>query len=95
MHTHMHTNNVSPSIHTHAADNDSTHAHMYAYKSRIVIEACTQEDDNIVHVISVMYQVNKVFLKHHVLMMVASLKKRKDVLELMRGERLYDCASEI
>ena len=31
----------------------------------------------------------------HVLIWVASLKKRKDVLELMRGERLYDCASEI
>jgi len=31
----------------------------------------------------------------HVLMWAASLKKRKDVLELMREERLYDCASEI
>ena len=31
----------------------------------------------------------------HVLMRVASLKKRKNVLELIREKRLYDCASEI
>jgi hypothetical protein len=30
----------------------------------------------------------------HVLMWVASLKKRKTVLEWMRGERFYDCAGE-
>jgi hypothetical protein len=55
--------NASPSTHAHAADNDSTHACTYAHKSHVVIEACTQGDDDVAHVISVMYQVNKVFLK--------------------------------
>ena len=31
----------------------------------------------------------------HALIWVVSLKKRKVVLELMKGERFYNCASEI
>jgi hypothetical protein len=34
------------------------------------------------------------YFSGHVLMWAASLKKRKDVLKLMKGERLYDCTNE-
>ena len=62
-HTRTPTDNTSPSTHAHAADNDSMHVCTYAHKSRIVIEARTQGDDDVAYMISVMYQVNKVFLK--------------------------------
>jgi hypothetical protein len=61
---------VSPSTHAHAADNDGMHACTYAHKSCVVIKACTQGDNDIAHVISVMYQINKVFLKQNLVISV-------------------------